>query len=193
MTLTDHATVVGAEPTDADCMARSRTEPRAFGLVFDRHWLSIHAFCVARVGGAGEDLAAEVFRTAFSGRHRYDAAQPDARPWLYGIATNLVREHLRSAGRRDRALARAAGMLKRSAPPGEPLGRLEARQLGPELAAALGALEDCDRDTLLLLAWAELDYEEIARALDVPVGTVRSRIHRARRRVRDHLNDQEHR
>ncbi len=61
----------------------------------------------------------------------------------------------------------------------QPLEQLEAQQLGPRLSGALSALGEIDREALLLLAWAELDYKEIARALDVPIGTVRSRIHRA--------------
>ena len=94
---------------------------------------------------------------------------------------------MRGEARGSRAFARAAARLRPHAE--EPLGRLEAQLLGPELAAALAALPAADRDALLLLAWAELDYAGIARALGVPVGTVRSRIHRARRRVRAHIED----
>jgi RNA polymerase sigma factor (sigma-70 family) len=175
----------GVAAGDAEAIVRSRSEPQAFALVFDRHWPRIHAFCTARAGTAGEDLAAEVFRIAFDRRHRYDRACHDAAPWLYGIATLLLRQHFRTEPRGARALARVAARLKTD----EPLGRLEAQMLGPELAAALAALPAADRDALLLLAWAELDYAEIARALDIPVGTVRSRIHRARRRVRAHIED----
>ena len=174
-------------PTDAALIARSRRDPEAFAAVFDRHWATIHGFCKARAGSAGEDIAAEVFRTAFHRRGDYDVAHADARPWLYGIATNRLREHFRGAQRRDRALARAGTAAARAEGGEEPLGRLEARLLGPELAAALGALPAVDRDALLLLAWAELSYEEIARVLDVPLGTVRSRINRARRRIHEHL------
>ena len=188
MKLVEPRALVRSEQSDAQWIARSRTFPSAFAAVFDRHWPSIYAFCKARTGGAGEDLAAEVFRVAFDTRHRYDEGYADARPWLYGIATNLVREHLRSSGRRDRAMTRAARLLGRSGSARGPLERLEERQLGPELAEALGNLRDQDRETLLLLAWAELDYEEISRALDVPVGTVRSRLHRARRLIREHLS-----
>jgi RNA polymerase sigma factor (sigma-70 family) len=173
---------------DAATIARSRREPQAFAAVFDRHWPAIHAFCTARAGAAGEDLAAECFRVAFARRTAYDAAYPDARPWLYGIATNLLREHFRGAARGSRALARLVVLGPRGArAEDEPLARLEAQMLGPELAGALGALPGADRDALLLRAWAELGYDEIARALDIPVGTVRSRLNRARRRVRAHI------
>lgn len=182
----------GPNTNDAAAIARSRREPQAFATVFDRHWPRIHAFCTARAGASGEDLAAETFRVAFARRDRYDAAFADAGPWLYGIATNLLREHFRGSARGARAVRRAGALLPiRAAGDDEPLARLEAQMLGPELTAALGSLPAADRDALLLRAWAELDYDEIARALDVPLGTVRSRIHRARRRVRTHLSSKD--
>jgi RNA polymerase sigma factor (sigma-70 family) len=202
----DHAALVAASapdppprasprdhPDDAAVIVRSLREPQAFAAVFDRHWPPIHAFCTARAGAAGEDLAAEVFSVAFARRRRYDPAFADARPWLYGIATNLLSEHFRGSARGSRALARAAALGGDGRAPGaqEPLPRFEAHMLGPELAAALGSLPAADRDALLLRAWAELDYDEIARALDIPIGTVRSRIHRARRRVRNHLSQKD--
>ena len=101
-------------PTDAALIARSRRDPEAFAAVFDRHWATIHGFCKARAGSAGEDIAAEVFRTAFHRRGDYDVAHADARPWLYGIATNRLREHFRGAQRRDRALARAGTAAARA-------------------------------------------------------------------------------
>jgi len=181
---------VSATETDAAVIARSRRDPRAFAEVFDRHWPAIRAFSVSRAGPAGEDIAAEAFRIAFDRRRRFDPSCDDARPWLFGIATNVLRRHFRTAERERRAnlrvLADGAGES-----PDDILGRLEAEQLGPQLAAALSALPAGDRDALLLLAWARLNYEQIALALDVPVGTVRSRIHRARLRVRAHLSEGE--
>ena len=178
---------VPAIETDAAVIARSRRDPSAFAEVFDRHWPAIRAFAVSRAGAAGEDVAAEVFRIAFDRRRSFDASCDDARPWLYGIATNVLRRHFRTSERERRASGR---VLPDGA--GESaddiLGRLEAEQLGPQLASALSALPAGDREALLLLAWARLDYAGIALALDVPIGTVRSRIHRARTRVRAHLN-----
>jgi len=175
-------------PTDAAVILRSRYEPQAFAAIFDRHWPALHAFCAARAGAAGEDLAAEAFRVAFARRAAYDSAYADARPWLFGIATNLLREHFRGTGRGSRALARSAALDGAGRAADEPPARLEAQMLGPELTAALGSLPAADRDALLLRAWAELDYDEIARALDIPIGTVRSRLNRARRRVRAHIS-----
>jgi len=171
--------------TDAALIRASRSDPAAFSAIFDRHWPAIHRFCVSRAGPPGEDVAAETFRVAFAQRRRYDG-RDEASPWLYGIATNLLRRWFRGAERGARAHARAARPSPDDAV-ADVLERVEAERLGPELACVLGTLSAGDRDALLLHAWAELSYEQIARALDVPVGTVRSRIHRARARVRAHL------
>lgn len=176
---------------DARIIAAALRDPGRFSELFDRHWTELHAFCTSRMGAAGEDLAADTFRLAFDRRARYDQRYDDARPWLYGIATNLIRQHFRTAQRRGRAEERSA-MFGRRVVADETIGGLERRLLGPELAAALAELSAIDRDALLLFAWAELDYAEIARALDVPIGTVRSRINRARRMLQARLPQRNH-
>jgi len=172
--------------TDAAVIRASRLDPAVFGVVFDRHWVRIHRYCVVRAGPPGEDVAAETFRVAFDRRSDYDG-RDDAAPWLYGIATNLLRNWFRSASRGERALRRSAGH-----PVGDELEdaleRAEAQRMGPELAAVLGRLTADEREALLLHACGELTYDQIARATGVPIGTVRSRIHRARTRVRAHLD-----
>lgn len=112
-------------------------------------------------------------------RRRYDRRLEDARPWLYGIASNLLRHHFRSSKRKDRADRRALALAELETT-AQPLEQLEAQMLGPRLTQALQAMPVADREALLLFAWAELSYQEIALALDIPLGTVRSRIHRAR-------------
>ena len=98
--------------------------------------------------------------------------------------------HQRTERRRYRVLAKAAGQPdEHGADPAAATDRLDAQPLRGPLAAALSALEPRDRDALLLLAWGDLSYEEIATVLDVPVGTVRSRLHRARRQTRTALGD----
>lgn len=174
-------------PADADLVAASIRDPEAFTRLFERHWEALFRFCAGRAGAAGEDIAAEAFRVAFDRRKRYDARYPDARPWLFGIANNLLRDHFRSARREEQKLSRSAA-LDALAQSDTHVDELERQMLGPELAAALEGLPSADRDALLLLAWADLDYEQIAQALGVPLGTVRSRIHRARQRVRNHLD-----
>jgi RNA polymerase sigma factor (sigma-70 family) len=169
-------------PTDAALIAASLRDPTAFAGVFDRHWPAIHRFCVSRAGAAGEDLAAETFRVAFDSRRRYDPRRGLPRVWLFGIATNLLRHWFRAAARNAPVAAGCEGDFADDA-----LGRVEARALGRDLAAALASVPSADRDALLLHVWADLTYAEIAPATGAPVGTVRSRIHRARTRLRAHL------
>jgi len=178
------------QPTDASLVARSIRYPAAFADIFDRHWPDLQAYCTSRAGPAGEDIAAEVFRVAFDDRRRFDRRTASARPWLFGIASNLLRSHFRGAERGRRAFARSIP-VDTTDPTDEALSRLEAQHLGPNLAAAIGDLPAKDREALLLLAWTDLRYEDIAQALDIPIGTVRSRINRARTRVRAHLTAQE--
>jgi RNA polymerase sigma factor (sigma-70 family) len=121
----------------------------------------------------------ETFVRAFAGRARFDSRREDALPFLYGIAANLIRRHRRSESRMLRAYART--VVAEIAP-----GASEASEV-PALAEALRELRSEEREVLLLFAWADLDYEQIAEALAIPVGTVRSRLSRARSRVRERL------
>ena len=134
-----------------------------------------------------DDLAAEVFTIAFAQRQRYDLARECARPWLYGIATNLAGTYRRQEQRRYRALARADAQAV--APSDEDLitERVSAAAAGQALAAALAGLGSGDRDVLLLVAIAGLDNQEVAQSLGIPYGTVRSRLSRARARLRESL------
>lgn len=180
--------VAPAGLSDADIIAASRRDPEAFEQLFDRYWPGLHAFCCSRAGAAGEDLAAETFWVAFDKRARYDLGYPDARAWLYGIATRLLQHHFRH-GQRQAAAIERSGRLLQHPERGGAATKLERRLLGPEVAAAVDGLTDEERDALLLWAWGDLQYSEIARALEIPVGTVRSRLNRARQRVRDYLNE----
>lgn len=173
------------EASDAEVLARSVREPERFATVFDRHVDEIHRYAARRLGAEiAQDVVAETFLSAFRKRAGYDPRRPDARPWLYAIATNAIRAHRRAEVRRNRALARA-----RVSAEAEPFtersdARLTAERLQPALAAAVARLSPADRDLLLLIAWAELSYEEAADALGIPVGTVRSRLHRIRKKTR---------
>jgi RNA polymerase sigma-70 factor (ECF subfamily) len=134
---------------------------------------------------------AETFTTAFQQRHRYDpsrATGDGARPWLFGIATNLAGRHRRAEGRRFKAIARIPAPADHEEPLADrAAARVGAQAVGRELAAALAALPARHRDVLLLVAWGGLGYEEVAQALGVPIGTVRSRLHRARNKLREAL------
>jgi RNA polymerase sigma-70 factor (ECF subfamily) len=143
-----------------------------FHALFDAQYADVHRYLAHRLGDevAAEDLASETFLRAYRARDSYVPGSP--RAWLFAIATNLLRDHARGRARRDAAFAAIAGHAEPVAPePGFP---------DPELAAALSTLREEEREALLLLAWAELSYEEIATATGVAVGTVRSRLSRAR-------------
>jgi RNA polymerase sigma-70 factor (ECF subfamily) len=170
--------------SDCELISRSLADGRYFATVFDRHYDQIWRYLSRRTDpAAADDLASETFTRAFSARAGYDRAQPNAGPWLYGIATNLVRERCRREGRRWRAYARAIESEVLEDRYEQVNGRVDASALAPVLVAALSGLAAADRDALLLLALTDLSYEEIAVATGAPVGTVRSRLHRARRHM----------
>ena len=176
--------------TDAEAIAASRDDPERFAEIFHRHFPPIHRFVQRRVGrGPADDIAAETFAEAFRQRSNYDGS-PNAAPWLFGIAVNLLRRHHRKERRQLFAYARTGRDPVVDAGFAEADERVDAAAMRQSLALALSSLRDADRDVLLLVAWADLTYEEIARALAIPVGTVRSRLHRGRRRLRTLLEQQ---
>ena len=173
------------EVHDSRAISESLTDPERFAEIFHRHWAEIHRYVTHRLGPeAAEDVGAETFTVAFRNRGRYDLSRTDARPWLYGIATNLIGQHRRAERRRHQLLARsgADGVSASFADSSD--ARVTAEQLGPRVASVLAGLSTAERDLLLLIAWADLTYEEAAEALGVPMGTVRSRLHRVRKKIR---------
>lgn len=161
--------------------------PDGFTVLFDRHAPAVHRYLSRRVGPLADDLLAETFLVAFRRRVDFEPRRVDVLPWLLGIATNLLRRHARDERRRYRALARLHGREPRAHPTDDVEQRLDAQALKGPLAAALAALAAPDRDVLLLVAWQQLTYAEVAEVLGIPVGTVRSRLHRARRITRGAL------
>ncbi len=174
---------------DAPIIARSRHEPEVFAEIFERHFAVIHGYLQRRVGpGRADDLGAEVFRIAFQQRGRFQPLRESALPWLYGITSNLVHQNERSEIRRLRALGRLKGQAVDAEPAAERIAeRADAEALRKPLFQALSLLEARDRSVLLLVAWEELTYEQVAEALEIPVGTVRSRMNRARAQVQQAL------
>jgi RNA polymerase sigma factor (sigma-70 family) len=171
------------DQSDAELIGRSRTSAEAFSVIFERHFAAVHRYLARRVGvNRADDLVAQTFVVAFERRGVFDERIAGVRPWLFGIATNVMRNELRSEQRMLGAIARldpgSAGDLydevERS------LARVAAASEVARLAHALAALDRGQRDVLLLHAWAELSHDEIAQALSVPVGTVYSRLSRAR-------------
>ena len=166
---------MNSNSSDADVLARSAAEPSAFEILYRRHNVRVRRYIARRTGPeASEDLTSEVFVRAFAMRQRYRAELESALPWLLGVANHIVANHRRTERRRLKALQRLAGA---ATPPVE----YEDRHLSAELIHDLRRLPDGDRDTLLLVVWGELSYAEAATALGVPIGTVSSRIARARR------------
>jgi RNA polymerase sigma factor (sigma-70 family) len=175
---------------DAAVIESSRREPEQFAVLFDRHAPYIHRYLARRAGRqVADDLVAETFLVAFAKRDRYDLAHADARPWLYGIATNLVGQHRRDEARQYRISQAAAAEPEVPGHAERVTTDVTAQAMRPLLDAALAALSAGDRDVLLLIAWEQLTYPEVSRALGIPVGTVRSRLHRARTTVRQVLAD----
>jgi len=175
-------------PSDAEVIGRSLGEPEAFGLIYDRHAATLLRFLGRRVGArVAEGLVGELFRIAFERRKTFDASRATALPWLYGIGSNLLLKHRRDEARRLRAGARMAAGLE-AADARASARALDARVLFPRVADAIEALPDGEREALLLFAWEELSYQGVAEALELPIGTVRSRLNRARARLRELLD-----
>lgn len=158
-----------------------------FGRLFDEYAPGLQRYVTRRIGAAGaEDVVAETFLTAFRRRTAYEPARAEIRAWLYGIATNLLRKHLEGETRQLHAAARLGGVHPRSDEGHEDaaIARIDAQVRVSQLATAIATLNIVDRDVLLLTAWAGMNSAEIAAALDIPVGTVRSRLHRVRSQLR---------
>jgi len=168
--------------SDGRVIRRSLAEPNAFGTIFERHFDALYGYACRRVGShLAEEIATETFVRAFDGRRRFDTECEDARPWLFGIAANLLRRHWRTERRRLAAYARSVGPAAGASPDA----------LRADLVAALDSISKDERETLFLYAVADFSYEEIGAALRIPVGTVRSRLARARGRLRERLGKQE--
>jgi RNA polymerase sigma factor (sigma-70 family) len=172
--------------TDSEIIQRSLGQPRAFAELFDRHARTVGGYAARRLGAdTGEDILSETFLVAFARRKSFDTAWDSALPWLYGIASRLIKKHRAREAKHLRSSAASAardehishGDLDMT------IARLDAEISTRELAPLIASLSEKDRETLLLYAWGDLTYEEIAIALGVPVGTVRSRINRVRTRL----------
>ena len=174
------------EPSDAEAIEQSLREPRAFAAIFDRHAALLFRFLIRRAGrDAADELLGETFRIAFEKRANFDTTYASARPWIYGIATNVVAKHRRSEARRMAATARLPVAPANEALADVVAAAIDAHNLWSQVNDAIAVLPDGERDALALYAFEELSYEDIAVALSIPIGTVRSRINRARKRVRE--------
>ncbi|WP_020669814.1 RNA polymerase sigma factor [Amycolatopsis nigrescens] len=157
-----------------------------FSHLFDTHAPPLHRYLARRVGSeTANDLLSETFLVALRRRDSYKPEAGTVRGWLYGIATNLVRHHTRTELRALKATARMAAEHPATAGPETRVAeRVDAQTMAAQLAGALTGLSTEDRDTLLLSAWGGLEPTEVAEALGIPAGTVRSRLHRIRKSLR---------
>lgn len=170
-------------PTDAALLAGTRAD---FGTVFDRHAREIYRYCARRIGtDAVDDAVADTFVIAYERRARFDASHASALPWLYGIATNVLHRY-RAAEARYRKLLRPAGETSAESAADRAVARADAGAAIRALSGELDKVPRRQRDVLYLYA-AGLTYAEIATALDIPIGTVMSRLNRGRTRLRASL------
>ncbi|MGO4487543.1 RNA polymerase sigma factor [Microbacterium sp. 2RAF4] len=172
--------------TDSEIIQRSLQQPAAFAELFDRHARAINAFATYRIGRHGaEDVLSETFLVAFRRRADFDTDVESAAPWLLGIASRLIRRHRALEAKHWRSFAASISQQEHSSLGGldDAMSRVDAEREVQSLRTRIAALAPKDRETLLLYAWEGLTYEEIAVALAVPVGTVRSRLNRVRTRL----------
>jgi RNA polymerase sigma-70 factor (ECF subfamily) len=172
---------------DSALWSRARTgDSDAFGMLFERHARTIYNFCFRRVGNwaTAEDLVSIVFLQAW---RRLDKPLPTGKelPWLFGIATNVVRN-------RRRAERRHAAALKRVPQPSPDPNfaddsdqRADDEELMGRALGLVARLPRREQEVFVLCAWSRLSYEDAAVALRIPVGTVRSRLSRARARLQE--------
>jgi RNA polymerase sigma factor (sigma-70 family) len=175
------------EPSDADLWARSRVGDReAFGVLFDRHAQVIYNYCFRRIGNwaTAEDALSVVFLEAW--RRRDKELPPDkVLPWLFGIATNVVLNRRRSERRYLAVLARMPRVADEPDFVQDSEQQLDDQAQAKRALTLVGRLPQREQDVFFLCAVMELSYEDAALALDVPIGTVRSRLSRARTRLRE--------
>jgi len=173
---------------DSAAIRESLHEPERFAVLYDRYAAALHRYAGRRVGDdVADDLVAATFLAAFRARGRFDLERESARPWLFGILTKEIARRHRTEKARFRALERAWSDRPADGVADQVAADVTAQSARGALTVALTRLSPGERGVLLLIAWGDLSYDEVAQALDIPVGTVRSRLSRARRKVREAL------
>ena len=177
---------------DGEVVSLSLTDPSQFATIFDRHVDAVRRFVVRRLGSSrSDDVISEVFRVAFERRDVFDTHVESGLPWLYGIASNLVRRECRSRTRHAAALERVGGRREDMGDPYLDLvARVDARSELAGLRRAVLSLTDDEREMLLLVAWEQLSPTEAAAVLGIPPATARTRLHRARQQIRRQLEQE---
>ncbi|MEU3248315.1 MULTISPECIES: RNA polymerase sigma factor [unclassified Streptomyces] len=168
---------------DGDAQLTSAADdPAAFAPLVEKYSAALHGYFARRMPGAADDLLAEVWLQAFAARRTFDASRGSARGWLFGVARNVLAGHARRTAR-----AEALPGAQITDPWQAVDQRLDAAALAPALRRALAELPPEEREVILLVSWEQLTPAEAAAAVGVPAGTARSRLHRARGRLRERL------
>ena len=168
--------------SDAQLTRSAAGDTAAFTPLVEAHSPALHGYFARRMPGAADDLLAEAWLQAFAARRTFDPSRGSARGWLFGVARNVLAQHLRRAGRQE-----AVPGVEITDPWQAVDQRLDAAALAPALRRALAELPVEEREVLLLVSWEQLTPAEAAAAVGIPAGTARSRLHRARGRLRDRL------
>jgi RNA polymerase sigma factor (sigma-70 family) len=183
---------VSGPMTDADLVTRSRRDPEQFTAVYDKYFRDIYRYVAGRLDTqAADDIAAETFLVAFGRRDRFDPGRGNLRPWLFGIATNLVARHRRTEARHYRALSHTGREPVIESHENRVVTSVTAERMRARLVRALAALPPGERDVVLLVALSQLSHEEVAEALGISYGTVGSRLSRARKRLQNAIDQEE--
>jgi RNA polymerase sigma-70 factor (ECF subfamily) len=180
---------IGSAGSDAALWRAAGSDPAAFGELYERHVRAVFAFCVRQTGDVtlADDLTSVVFLEAWKRRRSIEMTAASALPWLLGIANNVARNSRRSLRRHRAALARMPRSESFSSGEDDAIDRLDAQRLLAVALRAIDGLSRDQRDVVNLVLWSGLSYEDAARALGVPVGTVRSRLARARTNLGESL------
>lgn len=180
--------------SDADVIAAASKEPRAFAPIFERHFDAIYRYVYQRVGPENaDDVTAEVFEIALRKCADYTPTHHSARPWLYGIAAKVAWGHHRSTTSRRRAhlrLASSSDIPETGIATGAQQ-RVDAAALGNTLRELVKQLPERDQHILHLSLTAEMSAKDIADTIGAPAATVRSRMHRIRKHLRNALTSGE--
>lgn len=176
--------------SDSESIRASWDDPDLFGEIIERHHEVVYRFVARRIGRQdARDVTAEVFLNAFAARTRFDTTSESARPWLLGIAFNLIGRRLRTVRRRQRLAQALPGLRPVEDFASGSDNRVAASELAAELWETLDSLSESDRETFLLYAVDGLTYSEVAAVLSIALGTVASRISRVRSLIREAIPD----
>lgn len=175
--------------TDLELWSRAAGgDGAAFAILFDRHARSVYNHCFRRTAdwSAAEDLTSVVFLEAWRRRRQVRISSDSLLPWLLGVANNALRNRSRSLRRHQAAMGRLPPMKAIVDPAQDIAERIDDERQMRQVLAVVNRLPLADQEILTLCVWSGLSYEDAAVALNIPVGTVRSRLSRARARLKKH-------